>query len=65
MTVEDLINKLKIYDSKLPVCIDDYMGFVEAQEETIEVEHKSYVCFPFTNSDKFEYINLKGKKFDI
>lgn len=64
MTVEDLINKLKIYDPKLPICIDDYMGFVEAREETIKVEHKSYVCFPFTDNDKFEYINLKGKKFD-
>lgn len=30
MTVEDLINKLKIYNPKLPICIDDYMGFVEA-----------------------------------
>lgn len=65
MTVGELINKLKVYDPKLPICIDDYMGFVEAQEETIKVEHKSYVCFPFTDNDKFEYVNLKGKKFDI
>ena len=63
MTVEDLINKLKIYDPKLPVCIDDYMGFMEAYEESIKIERKSYVCFPFTDTDRFEYINLKGKKF--
>ena len=35
MTVGDLITKLKMYDPKLPVCIDDYMGFVEAYEESI------------------------------
>ena len=64
MTVEDLINKLKIYDPKLPVFIDDYMGFAEAYEESIKVEHKSYVCFPFTDTDRFEYINLKSEKFD-
>ena len=64
MTVQNLIDKLSQYDPKLPVCIDDYMGFVEAHEETIEIECKSYVCFPYTDYDKFEYINLKGKKFD-
>ena len=64
MTVGDLIDKLKVYDKKLPICIDDYMGFVEAYEDSIEVERKQYVCFPFTENDKFEYINLKGKMFD-
>ena len=64
MTVQELIDKLCQYDPELPICIDDYMGFAEAQEKTIEVEHKLYVCFPFTDLDKFEYINLKGKKFD-
>ena len=60
MTVGDLMEKLKAYDKKLPICINDYMGFVEAYEESIKVERKKYVCFPFTDDDKFEYINLKG-----
>lgn len=64
MTVGDLIEKLKAYDKKLPICINDYMGFVEAYEESIKVERKSYICFPFTDDDKFEYINLKSKEFD-
>lgn len=64
MTVGDLIEKLKLYDSKLPVCIDDYMGFTEAYEETVKVERKTYVCYPFTEYDKFEYVNLKSEKFD-
>lgn len=59
MTVKDLIDELKKYDENLPVCIDDYMGFVEADEKTIKVEHKKYICFPFTNCDEFNYINLK------
>lgn len=60
MTVKDLINELQKYDEDLPICIDDYMGFVEANEKTIEVEHKKYICFPFTETDEFNYINLKG-----
>jgi hypothetical protein len=64
MTVQDLINKLRQYDPKLPICIDDSMGFAEAYEKSIKVERKSYMCFPFTEHDKFEYINLKGEKFD-
>ena len=40
------------------------MGFVEAYEESIKIERKSYVCFPFTENDRFEYINLKSQKFD-
>ena len=64
MTVGDLITKLKMYDPKLTVCIDDYMGFVEAYEESIKVERKKYVCFPFSENDKFEYVNLKSEKFD-
>ena len=40
------------------------MGFAEVNEETIEVEKKKYICFPFTESDEFEYINLKGLEFD-
>ena len=61
MTVRDLIEKLERVDGDLPICINDYMGFVEASEETIEVERKQYICFPFTENDKFYYINLKEK----
>lgn len=59
MTVKDLITELEKYDADLPICINDYMGFIEASEETIKVEYKKYICFPFTNSDEFNYINLK------
>lgn len=64
MTVRDLINRLKKMPQDWPVCIDDYMGFVEANEETIKVEKKKYITFPFTATDEFEYINLKSQKFD-
>lgn len=62
MTVGDLINKLKTYDPKLPVCINDYMGFVEAYEETIIPELKTYITFPFTKHDEFIYLNLRSNK---
>ena len=65
MTVKDLIQELNKYDENLPVCINDYMGFIEANEITIKVEHKKYICFPFSDTDEFSYINLKGKNFDI
>ena len=64
MTVRDLINSLKEMPQDWPVCIDDYMGFVEANEETITVEKKRYITFPFTETDEFEYVNLKGQKLD-
>ena len=64
MTVRDLINKLEEMPQDWPICIDDYMGFVEANEETINVEKKKYITFPFTDNDEFEYVNLKGLKFD-
>lgn len=60
MTVKDLIEKLNKYNPELPVCINDYMGFVEANEETIKVELNQYRCFPFTANDEFLYINLKN-----
>lgn len=60
MVVKDLIDKLKQFDLQLPVCIDDYMGFVEMNEETIQVEKKKYIAFPFTKTDEFDYINLRG-----
>lgn len=64
MLVKDLIKELMKQDLNAPVCIDDYMGFVEANEETIVVERKKYITFPFTKTDEFDYINLKGMTYD-
>ena len=64
MTVKDLIDELKEMPQDWPVCIDDYMGFIESSEETIKIEKKKYITFPFTNNDEFNYINLRGQKFD-
>ena len=64
MTVKDLIKELEKMPPDLPICIDDYMGFIEATERTIKVEKKSFICFPFTETDEFKYINLKSQKFD-
>lgn len=60
MTVKELITELEKYDADLPICINDYMGFIEALEDTIKVEHKKYICFPFSDADEFNYINLKS-----
>lgn len=46
----------------LPVCINDYMGFVERMEKIIKIEKKQYITFPFTESDKFYYVNLRSTK---
>ena len=64
MLVKDLIEELNKLPQDWPICIDDYIGFVEANEKTIKVEKKKYIAFPFTNSDEFNYVNLKGLKFD-
>lgn len=64
MIVKDLIDELKKMPQDWPICIDDYMGFVEANEETIKIEKKKYIAFPYTDNDEFDYINLKGQKFD-
>ena len=63
MTVKELINELEQYDGNLPICIDDYMGFVEATEKTIKVEHKKYITFPFSDGDEFNYINLRSNEY--
>lgn len=60
MTVEQLIEELQKWPQDLPICIDDYMGFVEANEDCIQIEQKVYQCFPFTENDRFKYINLKS-----
>ena len=62
MTVKDLINELNKYNPDLPICINEYMGFIEANEKTIIVEHKKFICFPFTEYDEFDYINLKSNE---
>ena len=59
MIVKDLIDELKKMPQDWPVCIDDYMGFVERMEKVIIVEKKQYITFPFTETDKFYYVNLK------
>lgn len=64
MTVKDLIDELKEMPQDWPVCIDDYMGFIESSEETIKIEKKKYITFPFTNNNEFNYVNLRGQKFD-
>ena len=64
MTVKDLINELKEMPQDWPICIDDYMGFIESSEETIKIEKKKYITFPFTDNDEFNYVNLKGQNFD-
>ena len=61
MTVNDLITKLAKYNPDLPICIDDSIGFIESNEETIKIEKKKYISFPFTHNDEFNYINLKVK----
>lgn len=65
MTVACLIEKLKELPQDLPICINDYMGFIEANEDCIQVEQKEYQCFPFTENDRFKYINLKGSNYEI
>ena len=60
MTVKNLIQELEKYDADLPICINDYIGFIEASEDTIKVEYKKYITFPFSSTDEFNYINLKS-----
>ena len=64
MTVAQLIEKLKELPQDLPICIDDYMGFAEAYEDSMQIEQKEYQCFPYTDADKFTYINLTGAKVE-
>ncbi len=64
MTVKELIDELQKVPEDWPICIDDNMGFIEANEHIIEVEKKVYICFPYTDSDEFQYVNLKTQDFD-
>lgn len=65
MTVKELIDKLSDMPQDLPVCINDYMGYVEAGEDCIKVERKKYITFPFTKNDEFIYVNLKSSEYGI
>lgn len=62
MIVKDLIDELKKMPQDWPVCIDDYMGFVERMEKVIIVEKKQLITFPFTEADKFYYVNLRSNE---
>lgn len=64
MNVGELIKRLKQYDSKLPIAINDNMDFIEAYLENIKIERKRYRSFPFTENDEFEYINLRNQEID-
>lgn len=62
MIVKDLIDELKKMQQDWPVCIDDHMGFVERMEKVIIVEKKQLITFPFTEADKFYYVNLRSNE---
>ena len=64
MTVKELIEKVQEFDEDLPVCINDYSDFAEAYENNIAAERKRYICFPFADTDSFDYVNLKVQEFD-
>ena len=63
MTVNDLITELQKYDGNLPICINDYIGYVEVYEKCIKVEYKKYITFPYSDTDEFNYINLKSNEY--
>ena len=65
MNVGELIERLEKYDKKLPIAVDDDIGFAEAYMENIIIERKKYLCFPFTKNDEFEYVNLRAVDSDI
>ena len=59
MKVKDLIEKLSTLPQDLPITINNCIDFTELGGNTITIEKKQYICFPYTDSDKFDYINLK------
>ena len=61
MTVKELIEELRAYPQDLPISINDCMDFSESIGDTIEVSRKQYIRFPFTDKDRFDYINLEVK----
>lgn len=61
MKVKDLINELNKWPQDMPITINECMDFSESCGETISVTKKQYIGFPFTEKDKFDYINLEIK----
>lgn len=61
MTVKNLIEELEKWPKDMPVTINDCMEYTEVFYTTIELKKKQYIGFPFTENDKFEYINLEIK----
>ena len=59
MTVADLIQELKKYPENMPITIDGCIDFSETVGNTIRVSKQEYICFPFTQNDRFSYINLE------
>lgn len=59
MTVKQLIEELEKYPENMPVTINECMDFSESVGETIILSKKMYICFPYTDKDKFEYLNLE------
>lgn len=60
MTVAELIEELKKFSPDMPICIGDNMSFINMFQPTIEVKEDTYITFPFTDMDKFNYISLKS-----
>ena len=59
MTVKQLIEKLKEYPEDMPVTINECMDFYESIEDTITLNKRVYMCFPYSDNDKFTYLNLE------
>lgn len=59
MTVKQLIEKLKEYPEDMPVTINECMDFSESIGETIVVKENVYMCFPYSDNDRFNYLNLE------
>lgn len=59
MTVFDLIRELKKYPEDMPITIDECMNFSETIGNTIKVSKQEYCGFPFTDKDRFDYVNLE------
>ena len=61
MTVKDLIEDLSAWPQDLPITINECMDFSESCGETIVINKKQYIGFPFTDKDRFDYISLEIK----
>ena len=59
MTVKQLIEKLKEYPEDMPVTINECMDFSESIGETIVIKENVYMCFPYSDNDRFNYLSLE------